>query len=361
MRGLKFFDWLLYLLVFVLVAIGVVIIFSITYYSGQEHLAISQLVFAIIGFVLMIIFTLLDYRTLSGAATVLYIVGIVLLVVVLILGQTELGSTRWIDLGFFRFQPSEIFKLILVLALSVFLSQKEKIEIPDFVIYLFLVGLPTILVFVEPDLGTALVYLVIGAALFLAFKAKEVYIFVSTLVFVLLIPILWFFILKDYQRERILTFFDPSRDPFGSGYNVLQSTIAVGSGKFWGRGLGHGPQSQLHFLPIQHSDFIFSSLAEELGFVGAGFLLLLFLFLITRILKIASVAKDSLGRFICFGVAAMIVFQILINVGMNLGIMPVTGLPLPLISHGGSSLFTTLISLGVVGSVYLRHKKITFE
>lgn len=361
MKGAKSFDWILYLLILSILIIGIVAIFSITYHTERQNLAISQLIYGIIGLVLLIIFTLLDYRTLTSASTVLYIIGIILLLVVLFLGRSILGSTRWIDFGFFRFQPSELFKIILILTLANFLSKKEIFQTKDFIFYIFLVALPMVLVLFQPDLGTALVYLIIGIVLFLACRAKEIYILMGTVIASLLIPIFWLFALKDYQRERLLTFLDPSRDPFGSGYNVLQSTISVGSGGLWGRGLGHGPQSQLNFLPIQHSDFIFAVIAEELGFVGAGVLLVLIFLLLMRILNISAKSRDVLGRYIAFGVAAMMLFQVLINVGMNIGIMPVTGIPLPLVSHGGSSLFTTLISLGIVGSIYLRHKKITFE
>jgi rod shape determining protein RodA len=304
---------------------------------------------------------MIDYRTLSSASIILYFAGISLLILVLILGKTKLGSTRWIDFGFFNFQPSEIFKVILILTLSNFLSKKENILIIDFIIYLFMIALPVVLVLLEPDLGTALIYVIIGIALFIACKTKEIYLLISGLIFAVLSPVLWFFVLKPYQRERILTFIDPNHDPFGSGYNVLQSTISVGSGGLLGRGLGHGSQSQLNFLPIQHTDFIFATLAEELGFIGAGLLLILFIILIIRIIGIAASAKDAIGRYICFGVATMILAQILINVGMNIGIMPVTGIPLPLISHGGSSLFTTMIALGIVGSIFIRRKAISFS
>jgi len=361
MKGIKSFDWIFYLLIVLILTIGVVAIFSITYHTDRQTLAISQLVYAIVGLILLVVFSFLDYRALTSASTVLYVVGIILLLVVLFLGRSILGSTRWIDIGFFRFQPSEIFKIILILTLASYLSKKEVFKVKDFVIYIFLVSLPTALVLFQPDLGTALVYLVIGTVLFLACRAREVYILIGTVIVAILLPVFWAFALKDYQRERLLTFLDPSRDPFGSGYNVLQSTISVGSGGLWGRGLGHGTQSQLNFLPIQHSDFIFAVIAEELGFVGAGVLLVLILLLLVRILGISAKSRDALGRYIAFGVAAMIIFQVLINVGMNIGLMPVTGIPLPLVSHGGSSLFTTLISLGVVGSIYLRHKKITFE
>ncbi len=291
----------------------------------------------------------------------LYIIGVALLILVLILGKTKLGSTRWIDFGFFNFQPSEIFKVILVLTLSNFLAKKEDVTIYNFITYLAMIILPVILVLLEPDLGTALIYVIIGIAIFIACRTREIYLLICAIIAAISVPIFWFFILKPYQRERILTFIDPSHDPFGSGYNVLQSTISVGSGGLLGRGLGHGPQSQLNFLPIQHTDFIFATIAEELGFIGAGLLLILFSILIFRIVGIAVSAKDALGRYLAIGVAAMILFQVLINVGMNIGIMPVTGIPLPLISHGGSSLFSTMIALGIISSIYIRRKAISFR
>lgn len=361
MRNFRSIDWVLYFLIILLLIFGLVIIFSVTYHTSKQNLAISQAIYAILGIGLLVLFTFIDYRTLSSASYVLYLAGIALLILVFILGKTKLGSTRWIDFGFFNFQPSELFKVILILTLSNFLAKKEEILISDFLLYLGIIALPVVLVLLEPDLGTALIYIIIGIVLFIACRTKEIYLLITGLIFAILLPIFWFFILKSYQKTRILTFLDPSKDPFGSGYNVLQSTISVGSGGLLGRGLGHGPQSQLNFLPIQHTDFIFATLAEELGFIGASFLLILFLILIIRIVNIGAQARDALGRYLAFGVAAMILFQILINVGMNIGIMPVTGIPLPLISHGGSSLFSTLIALGIVGSIFIRRKTISFE
>lgn len=360
MRNLKLIDWILFALIILLLAFGIVVIFSITYRTANQGLGVSQLIYALLGIVLLFVFVLIDYRTLSSASIALYFIGIFLLILVLILGRTKLGSTRWIEFGFFNFQPSEIFKVILVLTIANFLAKKEEISLAQFFIYLFLVALPVVLVLLEPDLGTAIIYVIIGVVMFIACRTKGIYLLITALIGLVSLPLLWLFILKPYQRERIMTFLDPSHDPFGSGYNVLQSTISVGSGKLLGRGLGHGPQSQLNFLPIAHTDFIFASLAEELGFVGAGVLLILFLSLIIRIVGIAALAKDALGRYICFGMAAMILFQVLINVGMNIGLMPVTGIPLPLISHGGSSLLSTMIALGIVQSIFSRRKSITF-
>lgn len=361
MRNFKSIDWILFSLIILLLIFGLVVIFSITYHTPKQNLGISQLIYAVLGIGLLVLFALIDYRTLSSASVILYFIGIALLILVLVLGRAKLGSTRWIDFGFFNFQPSEIFKVILILALSNFLVRKEEISVVDFLIYLGMIALPVTLVLLEPDLGTAMIYVIIGIFLFLACRTKEVYILASGLLMVILLPIFWFFILRTYQRERIITFLDPGHDPFGSGYNVLQSMISVGSGGWLGRGLGHGLQSQLNFLPIAHTDFIFATLAEELGFIGAGLLLILFLILVFRIISIGVLAKDALGRYIAFGVATMILFQILINVGMNIGIMPVTGIPLPLISHGGSSLFSTMIALGIVGSIFIRRKTISFE
>lgn len=361
MKNLRSIDWVFYVLVLLLLIFGLIIIFSITYHTSKQNLGYSQLIYAFFGLALLVVFTLIDYRTLSSASLILYAIGIILLIFVLILGKSHLGSSRWINFGFFNFQPSEIFKVILILTLSNFLSKKEDLSYFDFLFYLFLVALPAVLVILEPDLGTAIIYVIIGIILFIACRTREIYLLASGLLAAILLPIFWFFILHDYQRERIVTFLDPSHDPFGSGYNVLQSTISVGSGGWLGRGLGHGIQSQLNFLPIAHTDFIFASLAEELGFIGAGLLLILFLLLIIRILSIGTAAKDALGRYVAIGVAAMILFQVLINVGMNIGIMPVTGIPLPLISHGGSSLFSTMIALGIVVSIYLRRKSISFD
>jgi rod shape determining protein RodA len=221
------------------------------------------------------------------------------------------------------------------------------------------VGVPVLLVMAQPDLGTALVFIAIWLGMVLVSNIKKIYVLILGGVGLVLMPIVWLF-LHDYQRKRIVTFFNPGADPLGAGYNVLQSIIATGSGRFFGRGLGYGYQSQLKFLPIQHTDFIFAVLAEELGFFGALVLLILFFILLIRILRTTFQAFDSFGMFLGMGIFVMIVFQILVNIGMNMGIMPVTGVPLPLISAGGSSLIMIMIGIGIMESIALRRRKIVF-
>jgi rod shape determining protein RodA len=353
------FDWFLAIIPVILITLGIVIIYSITYTTGPK-LTILQSIYAFVGLGLVVVFSLTDYRIFKGLSGILYVFGILLLILVLFLGTKTFGARRWIDFGVFQLQPSEIFKLILIIVLAKFFSDKEEIRIKDYLYILILIGIPIFLVLSQPDFGTATIFLIITGGILIGSNIKKIYLWISAGAALLAIPLVWHF-LKDYQKLRIYTFLNPARDPFGAGYNVLQSTIAVGSGGIFGRGLGHGPQSQLNFLPVAHTDFIFAGVAESIGFVGASLLILIIIILVIRIIRVASLSKDSFGRFMAIGIAIMIIFQVFINIGMNLGIMPVTGIPLPFLSFGGSSLLTNLIAIGILQSIYIRHKKISFE
>jgi len=358
-KNLKFIDHTLLFSALLLTALGVVIIYSISFAEGGSSLYIQQIVYAVLGIVLFFVFNLLDYRTLRGVAWIIYLSGILLLVIVLIFGRSG-PAARWLHFGLFYLQPSELFKVISAIYLSAFLCDKEELSFRDILAYIIAVLLPLILILIQPDLGTAVVIFVIAAGLLLISKIKRMYLLALFLALLVMLPI-GYTSLKDYQKERIRTFINPTEDPWGAGYNVLQSKIAIGSGGFFGRGLGRGSQSQLHFLPAQHTDFIFASLAEELGFVGAGILIVFYLTIAFRAIKISALARDNFGRFLSIGIVVMFVFQAFVNIGMNLGIMPVTGIPLPFVSSGGSSLLTSFISLGILGSIYLRHRKLSFE
>ncbi len=353
-------DWILYLVVFILVGLGILVIYSISYGGETQYLFWDQMIFAGIGFVLMAAFTLFDYRILKGIYLYLYIGGLFLLVVVLFFGKITGGAARWIDFGFFQLQPSEIFKFILIITLASFFSElSQDFKFRHFIVFLVLITIPIVLVLGQPDFGTALVLLVVSVSMLVAAKIKAIYLFILGSLGLILVPLSWF-ILKNYQKERLITFLNPKADPFGAGYNVLQSTIAVGSGMLKGRGFGEGFQSHLKFLPAPHTDFIFAVFAEEFGFVGAILLIVIFLILVLKILKIAKIAADNFGMLICLGVISLILFQVLVNIGMNIGIMPVTGIPLPFVSYGGTSLIVGLILIGILQSIIIRHKKLTF-
>lgn len=356
----KTFDWLIFIIPILLAATGIAVIYSLTYYNDTIYLFHGQIIYFIIGLAAMLFFTFFDYRHWKGASWFLYLIGIVLLVLVLYIGKSTFGATRWIDLNFFNLQPAEFFKLFVILILAKFLGDRlGRMGFKQIIFALIMGIIPALLILKQPDLGSfaVIVVIVLGMLLFSRLNKKQILIIM--LVGILTLPLVWLN-LKDYQKERIFTFINPTSDQFGSGYNVLQSTIAVGNGGFFGKGLGHGPQSQLNFLPVAHTDFIFAGLAEASGFVGSIFVVLLFITLILRIVNIAYISKDSFGMFFAFGVAVMFLFQVFINIGMNMGIMPITGIPLPFLSHGGSSMLLNMICIGILQSIYLRHKKITF-
>ncbi|MCL5795047.1 MAG: rod shape-determining protein RodA [Patescibacteria group bacterium] len=353
-------DWLLYLIPIILTIAGIVIIYSLTYYNNKIGLFYSQIIYAAIGIILMSIFTFIDYRNFQGVAWYLYFAGLILLILVLFFGKTVLGASRWLDLKIFQLQPAEFFKLCLIIMLAKFFSDRiDKINFKNILFGIILLIIPGILVLRQPDLGTLMVLCFITLMIILSAKISRIQLLTLGVIILIVLPGTWF-LLKDYQRQRLSTFLNPNADPYGSGYNVLQSTITVGSGGLLGRGLGHGPQSQLNFLPIVYTDFIFAGLAEASGFVGSVILIVLFMFLIARILSIARISKDYFGTLIAIGIAAMLIFQVFVNIGMNIGILPVTGIPLPFVSSGGTSLIVNFICVGILQSIYLRHKKITF-
>lgn len=321
----------------------------------------NQLIFAIIGLLGLAAATAIDYRLWLRLTGLAYAISLLLLIIVDVAGKTALGATRWINLGFFQFQPAELVKIVLILVLAKLLSQNyDRLDNPRYLIQsIILTALPTALVLAQPDLGTALVLLTIWLVMILISPVPKSYLLVLLVAGLLLVPVGLQF-LQPYQRDRLTTFINPAADPLGSGFNVVQASIAVGSGQLAGRGLSAGSQSQLNFLPSQHTDFIFAVLAEKLGFIGAMLILALFALLIARMIIVAHRARDRFGLFLTAGIAGMFLFHILVNAGMNMGIMPVTGIPLPFISYGGTSLIVALGAIGLVQSVAVRHKKISF-
>jgi len=283
-----------------------------------------------------------------------------LLIAVLIFGTKVFGATRWIDLGVFQLQPSELLKASIILFAASLLARGTVGWWKTLIWVVAMVAVPIGLVLRQPDLGTAIVIGVIFISLFFSWPIARRVKLITFILILAILPLGWL-IMKDYQHQRIYTFINPGRDPYGSGYNVIQSLIAVGSGGVWGRGLGNGPQSQLNFLPVAHTDFIFAGWAESTGFVGAMGLIIVLALLNWRIYHVAVVAKDAFGKYLAIGFGAIITAQIVINIGMNLGLAPVTGIPLPFVSYGGSSLVINFMMMGIMQSIYLRHKKITFS
>ncbi len=359
-------DWLLIALVVLLISTGLLLIYSTSFKADQSpnyNNFIHQTIYATIGLTVMLMMSVVNYRGLRNVTNYLYLFAIISLIIVLMLGRTVLGSTRWISFGFFNFQPSEITKLILIIILAKYFSDHlhEMKFFKHFLISGLYVLIPTVLVILEPDLGTALSYVVIWLVMVAIAGVRALHLLLLGAGAGAIFPLAWFFLLKDYQKERLISFLNPKQDPLGSGYNVVQSMIAVGSGRIFGRGLGYGPQSHLNFLPVQHTDFVFAVLAEELGFVGAIILLGIFGILLWRIFRIILLAADNFGKLLSIGVFTIILFQVLINVGMNIGIMPVTGIPLPLVSYGGSSLLLFMLSFGIILSISANKEKIEFN
>lgn len=348
------FDWTLFLLPILLTVFGIVIIFSITLNTGS-HIAFDQIAYLVLGLAAAIGLSFYDYRTLKGLYLILYIIGVLLLILVLFIGSTTFGATRWINLYIFQLQPSEIFKFIAIIFIAKFLSDWATLEWRKILMLVFAVIGPMILILWQPDLGTASVILITLLVLLFASPVRKLYLIIALIVLAAFSPLGWHF-LKDYQKDRVVAFINPSADPQGAGYNVNQSKIAIGSGGLWGRGLGKGSQSQLNFLPVAHTDFIFAGAAEATGFFGSIFLLGILLFLIIRIITVAKMARDDFGMYLAVGIGTVFLFQSLINIGMNMGIMPVTGIPLPFVSYGGSSLLSNFAAIGILQSIYRKHK-----
>jgi len=364
----RHFDYVLLLTVLLLLGYGIVMVYSATLADSPKDAPFfstfpgHQAVFAVAGLVLLVIFTAVDAKIVQAAGYPIYAVNLLLLLSVAAIGIRSHGAQRWIDVGFFRFQPSELAKLLVILTLAKFFADnQERLHHFRYVLLsLAIVAIPMVLVYVQPDFGTAMVLLAIWLGMAIMAGVRMAHLGLLGIGAALVGPLVWQF-MKDYQRTRLLIFLNPESDPSGEGYNMIQSRISVGSGGWVGQGLTHGTQSQLDFLKVQHTDFIFAVLGEELGFLGAMALFLLFLILLFRIVRAAAVQKDAFGRTFAAGVVSMILFQIFINVGMTIGIMPVTGIPLPFISYGSSNLLTTLMAFGLLQSLLTRSQKTAWD
>ena len=343
-------------LALILCLVGTLQIYSATHNTIYKDASWKQIAYIVTGLLLMWFIMSIDYHTMLGQVPILYFVMIVLLIATFLIGTKVFGSRRWIPLPMgFRFQVSEFAKLILVLLVARYLTELkgDTLEVWDLIRLIVLIGLPMVLVMKQPDLGTSLTYLpILAVGVFLA-GLRWRYVVVFVMLAVIILPVGWMF-LQPYQKARITTWADPYTDPHGSGYQIIQSKIAVGQGGMWGRGVTQGTQTQLRFLPVPHTDFIFSTFAEEHGFVGVVILLGLYFLLLMQVVQNAQTAPDRAGMYICMGVASVLLFHILVNVGMVVGQMPVTGIPLPLLSYGGSSMWSIFLMLGLVNNVRLR-------
>ena len=356
-KSLRRVDVWLLLAALSLVVYGLVVIRSATMLADQPVSAqlLTQARYTVIGLVAMVVLSLVDYRVVGALAPLIYAGTLGLLVLVLVAGNTVFGAQRWIDVGPIAFQPSELAKFAVLIALARYLGEKSAKEARaprTLAISLLIVALPVALVYRQPDLGTALVLMAIWFGV--AFAAGAPLVVLGGLLSVPFVgfPLVWR-LLKDYMRRRLMTFLQPDKDPLGEGYNIIQARISVGAGGPWGRGLGNGTQTQLNFLRVQHTDFIFAVLGEELGFAGAVAMLALFAALFWRCLRVARYSRDAFGRLLATGVTTMLLFQVFVNIGMNIGLLPVTGIPLPFISFGGSSLISIFMCLGLLQSVLI--------
>ena len=360
-RLLRQLDVLLLLSTVALVAFGLLMVYSSTHLSPRPFLYLrSQALHLAVGLAIGAVILAIDYRALASSARVLYVTNLLLLGAVLVIGRTSLGAQRWIALGpLGQFQPSEIAKLVIVITLAKHLTDRAGPyeSVWDLLPFLGHVAVPMLLIFRQPDLGTAMVYGAIFAGMLYAAGARRRDLATLGAAGMVLVPILWRF-LKEYQRRRLLAFVHPTLDPLGSGYGIIQSKIAVGSGLAWGKGLFAGTQGVLRFVPEHHTDFIFSVIGEELGFVGSIVLLALFLLWVYRGLRIAAVARDRFGALAAVGVVSMVAFHVFVNVGMTVGIMPITGIPLPFISYGGSALMTMVWSTALLLNIGTRHQRV---
>ncbi len=353
---LKDFDWFIFLLALAIAVVGVVEIHSATQYDRDEAFYVKQIYRILIGLVLMAFAMSIDYHSLAENIPYLYCGSILALMSVLVLGKRVSGSKSWISVGgMVDLQPSELVKVVVVIALARFLCEirTEYLRAADILKASGIVLLPVMLVMLQPDLGTAITFLpILAVGLFLA-GLRPKWIVGAIILGALALGIGWYN-LKVYQKERIYTFLEPERDPLGHGYHSIQSKIAVGSGGLLGKGIGRGSQTRLGFLPERHTDFIFSVVGEELGFVGGATILVLYFLILGRAIQIAQTSRDKLGIYITLGAVAVLLFHILENVGMVVGLMPITGIPLPLLSYGGSSVMATFILLGLIINVRMR-------
>ena len=394
----------MFLAVVALLGFSLACIDSVTHNTTLHRDFTQQLEMVVPALGALLLVAAYGYEWLRPTARYIYIVNVVALAAVIVIGHSALGAQRWISLAGFRFQPSEFAKLALIVTLAKVLSDKN-VHAPDGVVtVLATVAVPAILIFKQPDLGTALVYgaIALGMLYWAGLPPAAIFNMLSPAVSMIVFAVgLWWWIaymfglavfllwsrrhhwlvpislgglnlltgiashkvwgmLKPYQKQRILTFLNPNSDPLGAGYHVIQSKIAIGSGGFWGEGLFHGTQTQLHFIPEQHTDFIFSVVGEELGFIGAIVLLALYAIVIGRGIVIANRAKDPFASLLAIGVVTMLLFHVFVNVGMATGLMPVVGIPLPLMSFGRTSLLTNVIAIGLLEAIAMRQKKLLF-
>ncbi|MDD9305144.1 MAG: rod shape-determining protein RodA [Desulfobacter sp.] len=361
-RLIENFDWGFLGVISLICSAGLVILYSAVT-AGADSAALhtllkKQMIWMGAGFVIMAGSLIIDFRELDKLNLFIYVICVGLLISTYLFGQMGGGSRRWLVMGAVRMQPSELMKISLIISLAAVYSDnvvsQEGLGFRNLIKPLILCLIPFALIVKQPDLGTGLLLMLIAGSITFFVKVQKKVIFTLAGIGLAIVPLVWFFGLKEYQKGRILTFLNPDRDPLGAGYHIIQSKIAIGSGMITGKGFLQGTQNALNFLPEQHTDFILSVLAEEWGLVGCGVFLILYLILLFWGLNIAYACRSMFGSILAFGITVMIFWQIFINIGMVMGLMPVVGVPLPLISYGGSSVVTNMVGFGILLNISMR-------
>ncbi|MEO8456834.1 MAG: rod shape-determining protein RodA [Chloroflexota bacterium] len=364
---MRHFDPILVLLAVALVGFGSLLIYSASLSAnpgvGASHPLVKQLFFALLGLGAMAAVAWTDYRVYGHMATGLYGLAVLMLVAVLFIGDSAFGSTRWFNILGQQVQASEIAKILVIIAMARYLADRQsKMDDPRvFLISLLMAAIPAGLVLLEPDMGTALVFFAVWLGMVAMAGAPTRFIMVLLGSILACLPFAALLVLNDYQLERFKLWINPNQDPLGGGFNIIQAKIGIGSGGLFGKGLTHGSQTQLDFLHTSTTDYIFTVLGEELGLLGAIVLFVLFTALLFRGIRAATLSRDQFGRLVATGVVIMILFQVFINVAVNIQLVPVTGIPLPFISQGGSSLIMMFVALGLLEGIVLRHKRLEFQ
>ena len=361
----RYFDFFLMVTTMVLMGFGVVAVWS-AMGGGRLTLrndGVQQALFGILGIGLLVFIANIDYRFLGALAWFAYAGALVTLAAVLVIGVEIGGGRRWFDFGFITVQPSEFGKIATLIALAWFISSRGAAmrDFGNFFVSLIIVGVPAILVFVEPDLGSASVYLVIWLSMMLVTKTRPLYLVGMAMMAPAAALAAWNFAFQPYQKRRLLIAFNPESDPQNEGYNIIQAKISIGSGGLFGFGLEGGTQSRLDLLKVRESDFIFAHVSGMFGFIGMLALFSCYVVVLWRCLRVAEIAKDSFGQCLAVGVTGMIFYQAFVNIGMNLAILPVTGITLPFVSQGASSVWAFLIGQGILQSILMRHRKLAFQ
>ena len=363
-RELKNMEWWVLIIALILCAIGLVALFSATQESGLDSFY-KQLIWLVMSIGIMIVFTVVDYESIVKTSPIFYVAFILLLIAVLFTTPIN-GATSWFDIGLFSFQPSEFAKVFVILFLAYIISRiqsKERENINKFsrlLIILLVVGIPILLIVKEPDYGTAAAFIVATILMLFTSGIDKKYIIVSVLLVAIAVPLLYNFVLPDHAKQRIDVFLNPESDPRGSGYNILQSKLAIGAGELTGMGVLKGNQTQLGFLHPKTTDFIFSVISEEMGFVVSASIIIMYVVLVTKALYIAKTAKDNKGALIASGIAGIFLFHMIENIGMVMGLLPITGVPLLFVSYGGSSMITSFMCIGLLLNISGKRQKTIF-